>query len=142
MLQTHNTTVSTEATSEGEKIALRRKRLGWKQQVLADKAGVGITTVVQIEKDRSVTTEKLRAVTAALDAAERKKRLNSDLSRHTVAGQSDPSTHGGADVPASDDSAVEALRRVESYLTPLLEDVRRIIAAHTTQGRGQSRKQG
>jgi transcriptional regulator with XRE-family HTH domain len=100
VLQAHNFGIVNEPT-EGERIALRRNRLGWKQGVLAERAKVSLNTVVSIEKDRGVRTESLRAVLAALDAAEAKPTRRGDLVRHSGEYQSSASMKEGADVPAS-----------------------------------------
>jgi transcriptional regulator with XRE-family HTH domain len=98
VLQAHNAAVA-DATTDGERIALRRRRLGWKQEKLSDAAGVSLTTLVQIEKDRNVRVDRLRAVEAALDKAE-KKRGGPNLA--DPSGTTEPSLkEGAADVSAS-----------------------------------------
>jgi transcriptional regulator with XRE-family HTH domain len=144
VLQAHNVAVPSETLSDGEAIARRRKRLGWKQGLLADKAGVGITTVVQIEKDRSVTTEKLRAVLSALDKAE-KKAAGPNLA--TPSGTTEPSMKEGADVPASARLADirKRLANIQTALTALAHQLGLVSAEldHEASGAGdQKRKQG
>lgn len=56
--------------SEGERIALRRSRLGWSQTDLATRAGVSLGTVLRIEKDRNVRRDNWTSVIGALDAGE------------------------------------------------------------------------
>jgi transcriptional regulator with XRE-family HTH domain len=61
--------------TDGAEISRRRKQLIWNQATLAKRAGVGLTTVVQIEKNRNVRIDGLRAVIEALDKEERKRGL-------------------------------------------------------------------
>jgi transcriptional regulator with XRE-family HTH domain len=130
MLQGHNNAVSA-SPSEGERIALRRKRLGWKQQVLADKAGVGITTVVQIEKDRNVQSDRLRAVLNALDAAEKK---NRPVTGSVIApGTNGASMKEGADALADDEDLAQRLANLEALYATGLADLRLIRLAIDTR---------
>jgi transcriptional regulator with XRE-family HTH domain len=130
MLQGHNNAVST-SPSEGERIALRRKRLGWKQQVLADKAGVGITTVVQIEKDRNVQSDRLRAVLNALDAAEKK---NRPVTGSVIApGTNGASMKEGADALADDEDLAQRLANLEALYATGLAEIRLIRLAIDTR---------
>jgi transcriptional regulator with XRE-family HTH domain len=59
-----------QGLSAGRDIARRRKQLLWNQAQLADAAGVGLTTVVQIEKDRAVRPNLRKLVEDALAAEE------------------------------------------------------------------------
>jgi transcriptional regulator with XRE-family HTH domain len=139
VLQVHNLGTVTEP-SDGERVALRRNRLGWKQRALAEAAGVSLTTVVQIEKDRGVRTESLRAVLAALDAAEKKP------ARVTQSGNpvrdDGPSTKEGADAETRIRLADARLERIETFLADTLEDVRRTRTELTGISSEERRKRG
>lgn len=64
--------------SEGTKITLRRKRLGWKSQKrLADRAGISRATVWKIENDKKVEHDMWLAVVEALEAGEADQSLTS-----------------------------------------------------------------
>jgi transcriptional regulator with XRE-family HTH domain len=139
VLQVHNLGTVTEP-SDGERVALRRNRLGWKQRALAEAAGVSLTTVVQIEKDRGVRTESLRAVLAALDAAE--KRPARVTRSDTPVGDDGPSMKEGADAETRIRLADARLERIETFLADTLEDVRRTRAELTGISSEERRKRG
>lgn len=132
MLQLHNLGTVTEP-SAGERVALRRNRLGWKQRTLAEAAGVSLTTVVQIEKDRGVRTESLRAVLSALEQAEKGPTLS------PPPGTTDLSTKEGVD--AAHTRQRLRLETLEVVLVEALETVRRGLAEYD-QGRNTTRKSG
>jgi transcriptional regulator with XRE-family HTH domain len=140
VLQVHNRSTVTEP-SDGERIALRRNRLGWKQRALADAAGVSLTTVVQIEKDRGVRTESLRAVLAALDAAEKKPAPRVTSPDRPVRDDA-ASTKEGADAATKLRVADARLERIEVFLVETLEAVRRARADIADDGPQVTRKRG
>jgi transcriptional regulator with XRE-family HTH domain len=140
VLQVHNLATVTEP-SDGERVALRRNRLGWKQRTLAEAAKVSLTTVVQIEKDRGVRTDSLRAVLAALDAAEKKGRERPITSPPT--GTTEPSMKEGADdAHASSKRAHDTLTKAEVFLVEALEAVRRARADLAQTDSSDQRKRG
>jgi DNA-binding XRE family transcriptional regulator len=125
------------ALTGGAEIARRRKQLIWNQAMLAKKAGVGLTTVVQIENDRDVRLANLRAVESALVKDEQGRGLRPNLT--TPPDTTEPSpTNGGADVRKV---AGERLNRVENLLALALEDVRR-MRADLDAARADERKSG
>lgn len=64
-----------ESLSRGERLRLRRERAGLTQPQMAVAAGIGVETVVNIEKDRNVQTLKLAAYEDALAAHEQRASL-------------------------------------------------------------------
>jgi transcriptional regulator with XRE-family HTH domain len=127
--------------SDGERVALRRNRLGWKQRTLAEAAKVSLTTVVQIEKDRGVRTDSLRAVLAALEAAEKKPRVTSP---DRPVRDDDPSMkkEGADDALASSKRAHDTLTKAEVFLVEALEAVRRARADLAQTDSSDQRKRG
>jgi transcriptional regulator with XRE-family HTH domain len=125
--------------TDGAEISRRRKQLIWNQATLAKRAGVGLTTVVQIEKNRNVRIDGLRAVIEALDKEERKRGLaGPNLSTHpsTTASQTE-----GADVSQLLE-ARRSLARAEVFLVGALEEVRRGLAVLTEDTIERFRKIG
>lgn len=117
--------------SEGQDIARRRKQLIWNQEHLAEAAGVGLSTVVNAEKDRPVRPANRRAIEDALAAEEQRRGLGPSLS--LVRGTTGPQKGGASDVPASDPDADlnERLANLEAlFITGLAEanQLRRDVA--------------
>lgn len=101
--------------SAGEGIAVRRDRLGWSQQVLADKSGVGIATVGRIEKDKNIRTDRMAAVLAALDKEERKRGLRGPTLSTPRSTTASP-TEEGADAITKLRELRASLQRIEALL--------------------------
>jgi transcriptional regulator with XRE-family HTH domain len=145
--------------SDGDRIAWRRRRLGWNQGQLSDAAGVGLTTIVQIEKDRNVQRAKWRAVEHALDAAERDRGLPS---LQIAAPAPEPRNQSGLTSPVlppstnrtnvprgepDDDSASTRIRELENRLErqeAQLEEMRKMLKrlARIATERAESRAAG
>lgn len=125
------------ALSDGENIALRRNRLGWKQRLLAANAGVSLATVLKIEKDRNVRVDMLRAVEAALTTGEAERGLDRPtLSSPT--GTTEPSKEGADAAHTRQKMRLETL---EVVLVEALEVVRRGLSEYA-DARDPQRKRG
>lgn len=72
---TEGQNASVDSLSRGEGLRLRRERAGLTQPQMAVAAGIGVETVVNIEKDRNVQTVKLQAYEDALGKREASLRL-------------------------------------------------------------------
>lgn len=65
--------------TDGKLIALRRDRLGWKQETLAANAGVSLSTVLRVEKDKNVRRDIWLSIDRALQVEERTRGLSTSL---------------------------------------------------------------
>jgi transcriptional regulator with XRE-family HTH domain len=114
--------------SDGKVLALRRERLGWKQEALAARAGVSLSTVVRAEKDRNVRRDMWLAVESALAAEESSRGLGALqlVTRSDQRHQTSPltsSVHGAStnreNIPkgsGEDDPASTRIRELEDRL--------------------------
>lgn len=123
--------------TDGEQIAWRRERLGWNQRKLAKQAGVGLSTVTRIEKDRNTQQVKLRAVLQALDLAEADR---PDLLSHAPSAQSAPQMKEGADHAAIIAEAHGKIAGIAGMLDGALKDLRQTLA-RLDPPQDQSKKQ-
>lgn len=125
--------------SVGEAIYRRRKQLLWNQEMLAKKAGVGITTVVQVEKDRDVRASSLRAVYEALDKEERKRGLRGPTL--SIAPATTSQKEEGVDAVAKIRDLRLAIQRAEVFMAEAFDEIRRGLAEVATDIE-ESRKRG
>jgi DNA-binding XRE family transcriptional regulator len=135
----HDTRTMSKSASAGREIARRRKQLIWRQGQLADAAGVGLTTVVQIEKDRPVRENLRKLVYDALEREELRRGLTGPV---IAAGTNEPSKEGAPDAIARLQRADARLARIEVFLAETLEDVRRARAELTQPSVESERKRG
>lgn len=103
----------------GETIRVRRQRLGWGVYEAAKRAGIGKDALLNIEKDRNYTSEKLERYKAALDAGEKDQIPSADVSGSVIA----PGTNE-ADVAALRKEYRARLKRLEAYLAPIIAEIR------------------
>lgn len=123
--------------SEGEQIARRRKKLGWNQRELSKRSGVGMSTVLRIEKDKNTQRQNYEAVIAALAQEEAARGVGPTLS--TPSGTTEPSHKEGVD--AAQTRQRMRLETLEVVLVEALETVRRGLAEYA-EGRDPKRKSG
>jgi hypothetical protein len=123
----------------GETMRVRRKRLGWGVYEAAKKARIGKDALLNIEKDRNYTSEKLDRYKAALEEAERAADLTSPVTSS--------STDRSADVQAAVRKERQRFRaylvQIETTALTTLEDARaRIAALDAEEDSSEQRRRG
>lgn len=125
----------------GETIRVRRQRLGWGVYEAAKRAGIGKDALLNIEKDRNYTIDKLERYKAALDAAEKESPGHSDVTGSDIA----PGTTGPdvAEAIRKERQRYRAyLQQIESTAVATVEDVRARLARLDAEEASESRRRG